>query len=48
MIDGDQIEAFFPQEGHSCVGAFGDFNREAAPVERTLSETAQAVVIIDV
>jgi hypothetical protein len=40
MIDGNEIEMFVLEAGHSGIGAFGDLDGEAAPVERALGQTA--------
>ena len=48
MIDRDKVEMLVPDPRHPGVGAFGDLDREPAPAERALGQTAQAVVVVDI
>jgi hypothetical protein len=48
MIDRDQIEALLLQSCNPRVRALGDFDFETPTSERTLRQTAQAVVVVDV
>jgi hypothetical protein len=48
VVDRDEIEPLVLDPCHPRVGAFGNFDREAAPAEGALGQTAQAVVVVDI